>query len=59
MGSETNPIEGGFKQKIVASTIFEAKETDDVKTTAYTAVQGKGNITSFTMQLKLKTPIQR
>jgi type IV pilus assembly protein PilM len=59
VGTETNPIEGVFKQNIVASKVFEAKETDDVKTIAYTAVQGKDNITSFTMRLKLKTPIQR
>jgi type IV pilus assembly protein PilM len=59
VGSENTPIEGVFKQNVIASKIFEAKETDDVKTIAYTAVQGKDNITSFTMRLKLKTPIQR
>jgi type IV pilus assembly protein PilM len=59
VGTETSPVEGIFKANIVASALFDAKTPDDVTTTAYTSVQGKDNLTSFTMRLKLKTPIQR
>jgi len=59
VGAETVPVEGIFKANVVASEIFDAKGPDDVVTMAYTSVQGKDNITSFTMRLKLKTPIQR
>jgi len=56
---DTTAIEEAFKQKLAASPLLAAQSGDGVRTVAYTPAKGKDNLSSFTMRVKLKNPIQR
>lgn len=56
---DTTATEEKLKQNIAESSLLVVASGEAVRTLEYTPAQGKNNISSFTMRVKLKTPIQR